>query len=80
MAIFAGEKGDTDLEELLPGLQKTIILKDSVLHGSERLLRDEESYKREDVVPVESPNVATLAGGFDPLAISSVLERVGGKS
>ncbi|ONK77376.1 uncharacterized protein A4U43_C02F5880 [Asparagus officinalis] len=79
VTIFVGEKGDTDLEELLPGVHKTIILRDFVRYGSERHLRDEESYEREDVVPVDSPNIASLAEGCDASDISSVIERIGGK-
>lgn len=79
MTILLGEKGDSDLEELLPGLHRTLILRGLVIHGSEKLLRDEEGYKREDVVPVESPNIVSLEEGYGPKEISTLIERIGGK-
>lgn len=80
MTVFVGEKGDTDHEELLPGIHRTLILKGSVHHGSERLLRDEESYKTEDVVPAEGLYIASLAEGTGPQGISGVIESIGEKS
>ncbi|KAE9452351.1 hypothetical protein C3L33_15748, partial [Rhododendron williamsianum] len=58
MVVFVGEKGDTDYEGLLVGLHKTVVLRNSVEYGSEMLLRSEESYKRDDVVPQDSPRIA----------------------
>ncbi|OAY80468.1 putative sucrose-phosphate synthase 2, partial [Ananas comosus] len=55
MYIIAGEKGDTDLEELLSGSQKKVILKGAVERGSEELLRTSGSYKKKDIVPADSP-------------------------
>lgn len=78
MAIFIGERGDTDIEGLLAGLQKTIILKGSVEYGSENLLQGEESFKREDVVPFDSPNIAH-SESFEDHDISSALEALGVK-
>lgn len=76
--IFIGEKGDTDIEELIPGVHKTLILKGLVQHGSERLLRDEQGYKREDVVPIESPNIISIsiAQGYDLQDISNMVEHI----
>ncbi|KAG6523653.1 hypothetical protein ZIOFF_013518 [Zingiber officinale] len=56
--VIMGEKGDTDYEQLLPGIQKTVTVQGLVARGSERLLRDEDSYKKEDVVPSESHTVS----------------------
>ncbi|KAK9167805.1 hypothetical protein Scep_002996 [Stephania cephalantha] len=58
--VFAGEKGDSDYEDLLVGLHKTLILEGSVQKGSEKLLRSEDSYKREDVVSQGSPNIIAI--------------------
>lgn len=79
MVVFVGERGDTDHEELLPGLHKTLILEGLVPLGSERLLRDEESYKKEDVVPLDSPNIVSLAEGYNSTEILGVIERIGVK-
>lgn len=77
VVVLVGERGDTDVEELIPGLQRTLILRGLVVHGSERLLRDEEGYKREDVVPTESAGVLSLAEGYDSEKISSAVEKAG---
>ncbi|XP_073003587.1 probable sucrose-phosphate synthase 5 isoform X2 [Typha latifolia] len=58
--VFVGEKGDTDHERLLPGLHKTVILQALVAHGSEKLLRDVDSYKMEEVVPLDAHNIFLL--------------------
>ncbi|XP_020519016.1 probable sucrose-phosphate synthase 4 isoform X2 [Amborella trichopoda] len=75
--VFVGEKGDTDYESLLPGLHKTIILKDAVEHGSEKLVRGSGSYQREDVVPCESPNIVSTELGYATHDISIALDKVG---
>ncbi|MQL83411.1 hypothetical protein Taro_015904 [Colocasia esculenta] len=87
MVTFVGEKGDTDAEELHLGLHRAVVLGGSVVagpevsaqHGSERLLRSEESYKREDVVPSQCPNVAGVAGDYSVQDILDVLASLGVK-
>lgn len=76
MVVFTGERGDTDNEDLLAGLQKTLILKGSVEFGSENLIRSEDGFKREDVVPQDSPNIA-FSESFEAHAISAALEALG---
>ncbi|KAI3989409.1 hypothetical protein MKX01_032511, partial [Papaver californicum] len=76
MIVFVGEKGDTDHEDLLDGLHKTIILEGSVECGSEMFVRGESSYKREDVVPPESPNIFCVKQGFGEQDISLVLDTL----
>ncbi|KAJ0026002.1 hypothetical protein Pint_06864 [Pistacia integerrima] len=60
--LFASRKqalrGDTDYENLLAGLQKTVIVRGTVECSSEKLLHGEESSKTEDSVPQDSPNIA----------------------
>ncbi|KAJ9676351.1 hypothetical protein PVL29_025058 [Vitis rotundifolia] len=77
MVVFVGEKGDTDYEDLLVGLHKTIILRGLVEYGSEKLLRNEESFKREDMIPQDSPNIAFVEEGYEALDISAALLTVG---
>ncbi|KAM7253209.1 hypothetical protein ACFE04_025827 [Oxalis oulophora] len=76
MVVFLGEKGDTDYDDLLAGLHKTIILKGSVEFGSEKLLRSEDGFKREDAVPLESPNITSLEN-CEAHNISAALQDLG---
>ena len=66
MYLIVGDHGDTDREEMLSGLHKTVIVKGVTEKGSEDLLRSSGSYHREDVVPSESPLAATTRS--DPKA------------
>jgi sucrose-phosphate synthase len=71
VTIFVGETGDTDHEELIPGIHKTIILKDAVKEGSEHLLRSPYTYVKDDVVPSDSPSIVSAHGhGLDPIVES----------
>ncbi|KAJ0025354.1 hypothetical protein Pint_06843 [Pistacia integerrima] len=54
----AASRGDTDYENLLAGLQKTVIVRGTVDYSSGKLLHGEESSKREDSAPQDSPNIA----------------------
>lgn len=77
MVLFVGEQGDTDHEDLLGGLHKTLVLKGSVPYGSEKLLRSEDNFKREDAVPQDNSNINSIenyeahniAGALDALEI-----------
>ncbi|KAH7365758.1 hypothetical protein KP509_18G044300 [Ceratopteris richardii] len=72
MCVFVGEAGDNDYEELLCGALKTIIVKGYVEgNGSDKLLRGSGSYHREDMVPVDSPNIVTV----DLSGISQALQQ-----
>lgn len=75
--FFLGETGDTDYEDLLGGLHKTIILKGAVKSGSEKLLRSEDGFKREDVLPRESPNIAYVEEYPGAQEILTKLEALG---
>lgn len=77
--LFVGETGDTDYEELLSGVHKTIILKGGVKGGCDNLLRGTYSYHKEDVVPLESPNIVTIECGVTAVyanEIQSALKKV----
>ncbi|XP_006441780.2 probable sucrose-phosphate synthase 4 [Citrus clementina] len=76
MVVFVGEKGDTDYEDLLVGLHKTLILRGSVMYGSEKLLHGEDAFKREDVVPPDSPNIAYIEESYEPLDLSAALKAI----
>lgn len=76
MFVFVGEKGDTDYEDLLVGLHKTVILKGSVEYGSEKLLRSDESFKKEDMVPPENSNVV-VSTGYEVDDVSAALRSLG---
>ncbi|KAI0507793.1 hypothetical protein KFK09_013921 [Dendrobium nobile] len=72
MIVLVGQKGDTDREELLPGVHTSVVLEGLVQHDSESLLRDEENYKLEDVAPLQSPNVTYLEKSCDAYEILSL--------
>eukprot|EP00249_Psilotum_nudum_P022282 c28453_g1_i1 orf=396-3629(+) len=76
MFVFVGETGDTDYEELLSGMHKTIILKGSVEGGCDNLLRGSGSYLKEDVVPLESPNIVTTEDSFICDSILRALKKL----
>lgn len=63
--VFVGDKGDTDYEQLLGGLHKTIILNGTVECGSEKLLRSAENFKRVDVVALNSPRIRIVEDGSE---------------
>eukprot|EP01018_Ginkgo_biloba_P024501 Gb_17920 [translate_table: standard] len=77
MYVFVGETGDTDYEELLPGMHKTIILNNAVVAGSENLLRSGDSYQKDDVVPSQNPNVVSIENGYNYEAIIDALKKLG---
>lgn len=60
MYVILGETGDTDYEKMISETHKTIIMKGVVSKGSEELLRGPGSYQRDDIVPNESPLVASI--------------------
>lgn len=76
VVVLVGERGDTDYEDLITGLHKTLILRGSVEYGSEKLIRSDDSFKAEDVVPQHSPNI-TFSEGCEADDISTALESVG---
>ncbi|XP_057453886.1 sucrose-phosphate synthase 4 [Lotus japonicus] len=76
VVVIVGEKGDTDYEELTAGIQKTLVLRGVVEHGSERLLRSEDSIKGEDVVSQDSPNIIYAEKSLEDYDISAILEHL----
>lgn len=75
MILFVGETGDTDYEEMLSGTHKTLVIKDIVEMGSDKLLRAPTSYHKDDVVPRESPNIISLENSCE--AILDALKKLG---
>jgi len=76
MYLITGEHGDTDLEEMLSGLHKTVIVRGVTEKGSEALLRSPGSYKRDDVVPSETPLAAYTTGELKTDEIMRALKQV----
>ncbi|KAJ7297225.1 hypothetical protein O6H91_21G000300 [Diphasiastrum complanatum] len=76
MLVFVGEIGDTDREEMLAGMHKTIILRGVVKDTSEHMLRSNGSYSKEDVVPAESPHVAYTDGDFSCETVLAALRKL----
>lgn len=73
--VLVGAKGDTDHEQLFPGMHRTLVVKDVVAHGSEKLLRDEDNYEIEDVVPTQSSDVVSLPEDRIAPEITSFMEK-----
>ncbi|KAK8952792.1 Sucrose-phosphate synthase [Platanthera guangdongensis] len=74
MCVILGEKGDTDYEELVFGLHKTVIMKGVVECGSEKLHRS-ANYHNEDAFPGESPLVVHTDGGINAGVIMDALKK-----
>lgn len=74
MFAIVGETGDTDYEELIAGAHKTLIMKEVVTKGSEALLRITDL--RNDIVPSDSPLIASIKGGATPEEISEALKAL----
>jgi sucrose-phosphate synthase len=77
MFVFIGETGDTDYEELLGGLHKTVILKGTVDNGCENLLRSNSSYVKEDVVPLNSHNIGMAEEVYSVEDLHVALKKLG---
>ncbi|XWS17834.1 hypothetical protein CRYUN_Cryun33cG0102300 [Craigia yunnanensis] len=58
--VFAGECGDTDYEDLLGGVHKTVILKG--IGNNALKLHSNRSYPLEHVLPFDSPNIVQAEG------------------
>nr|GLL42439.1 probable sucrose-phosphate synthase 4 isoform X1 [Ipomoea trifida] len=76
ITVLVGENGDTDYEDLLVGLHKTVILQGCVEYGSDMLLQNEDSFKWQDVVPQDSTTTA-IAESYEAHNISTALEKLG---
>ncbi|KDP39346.1 hypothetical protein JCGZ_01103 [Jatropha curcas] len=74
MYVILGETGDSDLEEMIPGAHKTIIMKNVVTEGSAALLRSMDM--KDDYVPRDSPLVAYLSGDASANDIADALKQV----
>ncbi|KAJ0025983.1 hypothetical protein Pint_06856 [Pistacia integerrima] len=69
-------EGDTDYENLLVGLQKTVIVRGTVECSSEKLLHGEESSKTEDSFPQDIEHCHTEGSyeAHDIFLLTKVLE------
>ena len=67
----SGEKGDTIYEEMNGGMHKTLILREIVYDGSEKMGRIPSRNGREDVFPSQSPNIVTVTVSDDKEEFSS---------
>ncbi|KAK6116716.1 hypothetical protein DH2020_049536 [Rehmannia glutinosa] len=75
--LFLGERGDTDYGDLLGGLHKTVILRDSVNYAaSEMDVHSEDGFKKDDILAQDSTKIA-IAEGFEIHDISKVLGSFG---
>ena len=67
--LFMGERGDTDRDDLLRGVHKTVILRDSVVYDSESKVHSKDSMS----ITRDNKGV-TLAEGFEVHDISKALD------
>ncbi|PON42727.1 Sucrose phosphate synthase [Parasponia andersonii] len=75
MVVFVGECGDTDYEELLGGVHKSVILKG--VCSSAISQHANRSYPLADVMPLDSPNIVQTAKDCGSDDIRSSLEKLG---
>lgn len=67
--LFMGERGDTDYEDLLGGVHKTVILRDSVVYDGEINVHSEDDFS----ISQDNKRVA-VAEGFEVHDISKALD------
>lgn len=72
--VFVGECGDTDYEELVGGIHKTVIMKG--IGCDARKLYSDRNYPLEDVLPLDNPNVLQ-AETKDIDAMKASLKKLG---
>ncbi|CAN1812685.1 Sucrose-phosphate synthase 4 [Linum perenne] len=77
VVVIVGERGDTDYEQLLGGLHKTLIIRGSVENDSEKLLGDEDNLKRENLVVYDNPNIGFIEECYEAQHITAALEALG---
>lgn len=75
MVVFVGECGDTDYEELLGGVHKSVILKG--VCSSAISQHANRSYPLADVMPFDSLNIVQTAEDWSSDDIRSSLEKLG---
>ncbi|KAI9192580.1 hypothetical protein LWI28_025049 [Acer negundo] len=76
MVVFVGECGDTDYEELLGGMHKSVILK-GVCSSVRNQAHANRSYPLSDVVPIDSPNIVQTPEEFTSSDVRNSLESLG---
>ncbi|XP_073062542.1 probable sucrose-phosphate synthase 1 [Primulina eburnea] len=73
MVVFVGESGDTDYEEMLGGVHKSVVLT-GVCSGASSQLHANRSYPLTDVISYDSPNIIKTSQGFNSSDIRALLE------
>ncbi|KAL1816016.1 hypothetical protein ACET3Z_018590 [Daucus carota] len=74
--VFLGESGDTDYEQLIGGVHKSVILK-GVGCGSRKQLHANRSYPLADVVALDSPNIVQTSEECKATSIRTALRTLG---
>ncbi|KAF4378356.1 hypothetical protein G4B88_025849 [Cannabis sativa] len=75
MVVIVGECGDTDYEELLGGVHKSVILKGVCSSAINQ--HANRSYPLVDVIPLDSPNIVQTAENCSSNDIRSSMEKLG---
>lgn len=72
--LFTGERGDTDYKDLLRGVHMTIVLRNSVVCGSEINGHGEGDFKNDDGIVSKDNMKVAVAEGFEDHDISKALD------
>jgi sucrose-phosphate synthase len=75
VAVFVGESGDSDYEELLGGLHRTVILNGEFNMPANRI-HTVRRYPLQDVVALDSSNIIGIEG-FSTNDVKSALQQMG---
>lgn len=75
VVVFVGESGDTDYEQLLGGVHKTVILK-GVCSGASSLLHANRNYPLSDVVAFDNPNLIQTGEDCSSSEVRASLEKL----
>lgn len=69
-----GDRGDSDYKDLLRGIHMTIVLRNSVVCGSEMNGHSEDDFKKDDMVDSQDSTKVAVAEGFGVHDISKALD------
>nr|BAP47500.1 sucrose phosphate synthase [Gentiana triflora] len=75
VVVFVGESGDTDYEQLLGGVHKSVILK-GVCNEASSLLHANRNYPLSDVVAFDSPNLIQTNDDWSSSDLHASLEKL----
>ncbi|XP_057769084.1 probable sucrose-phosphate synthase 1 isoform X1 [Salvia miltiorrhiza] len=75
VVVFVGESGDTDYEEMLGGVHKSVVLS-GVCSNASSQLHANRAYPLTDVIAYDSPNITKTPGGCSVSDLRASLEEL----